>query len=461
LSEFTSGKAKIVNVNNACCETMGYDKSELIGESVFSFLVDLDQEERNYLQDQMKNPEFENIIFESKIRCMHQKAIPVEVNAVRIEINKLPYILTIARDITKSKQATNDLRDSENRYRTIFENSAIGFGLSEMSSDGPPNSYVDCNETLATLAGLSKEKLIASHNLSGAYILGDLSWAKYCMEGLASSKGISKYSWVRPDGKENHIVCESKALILNNKQYLLSIHRDITARIKANQKIEMLSRQMGKAVEKEKRRIAMDLHDELGQKLYCIRHMVDSLQNYEKDAMGSSLEISDILFDLGALVEKLGGTCRDIIYQLSPSRLEDSEISDIIGDLIGFAQGFCPGIKIRAVFESDWGTVDPYTKTVVFRIIQEALNNIVKHSEAKNVQISLKGGSGKRLLIIEDDGIGFDPFAIKNARDMDDSSGGYGLIGMQERVNSVSGQLKILRKSMGTSIEVSLPWGSA
>jgi PAS domain S-box-containing protein len=461
LSELTSGKAKIVNVNNACCTAIGYDRFELIGQSVFSFLVDLDQDELDYLRNQMKSPNFENIIFEAKIRCMNQNIIPVEINAVRLEINKLPYILTIARDITENKQATYDLLESESRYRTIFENSAVGFGLSEISSSSPPDSYVDCNETLATFAGLSKEDLTSPHGLSNAYIHEDLSWAKYCEEGFSVSEGVSRYSWIRPDGKENHIVCESKPISLANRQYLLSIHRNVTGRIKADQKIQELSRQMGQAVEKEKKRIAMDLHDELGQKLFCIRRLVDSLQNNIKGAMESNLETSKLLFDLASLVETLGGTCRNIIYQLSPARLEDSEISDIICDLIGFFREICPDKRISAEFESDWGEVDPYTKTVVFRIIQEALNNIVKHSEAKNVKIALKGGSEKRLLTIEDDGIGFDPLAIKKARDTDCSSGGYGLVGMQERVNSVNGQLKFLRKSMGTSIEISLPRRSA
>lgn len=461
LTELSSGNAKIININNTCLAALGCDKTEVLGQSIFSFLESGEIEKVKELQLKMLSPGFETVIFETEIKGIDNKTIPIEINAVLIYMNKLPYVLSLARDITENKQGTKALMESESRYRAIFENSAVGLGLSDLSQENPPGRYVDCNGTLAAIAGISKEELTSSPDLADLMINQQISWSKYYQEDLANSENLSRYSWIRPDGKENHIVCETKVISLDNRQYVLSIHRDVTGRVKADEKIQELSRQMGLAVEKEKKRIALDLHDELGQQLHCMRYLVDNLTDSLDAAVGDDRKISKLLLDLHKLIGQLSVTCRDITFQLSPARLEKSKMADIVYDLIDFFRDSCPGKTINSVIKGDWDDVDPYTKTVVFRIIQEALNNVIEHSEARNVRIALKSDADNRLLIIEDDGIGFDFDNITKAEGDNVNKRGYGLLGMQERVNSVNGHLEFHRKNLGTTIEILLPRGSA
>ena len=405
----------------------------------------------------ISTPDLESFILETEIKGTDNNRIAIEVNATLIHMSKRPYVLSIARDITESQKASKALEESERRYRTIFDNSSIGFGFSKSGPLTPPTSFLDCNERLASFAGMPKEELISSMDISNRIILEDLAWKRYYKENLTGNENISRYSWVRPDGKKNHIVCESKTLMLDDEEYVLSFHRDVTARVKADEKIKELSRQMGLAVEHEKKRIALDLHDELGQQLHGMRYLVDRMHESFSTDKTDKPTIPGMVLDLGSLIDKLGTTCRDITFQLSPARLDSLDIRDIVCDLVEFIRDHFPDKSIHSEISSNWNGIDSYSKMVVFRIIQEAINNIIEHSKADNILISILEDPENRILKIKDNGIGFTPDLNSSQKNGNGKMRGYGLLGMHERINSLDGEINFYKSDEGTTLEVKLP----
>jgi signal transduction histidine kinase len=200
------------------------------------------------------------------------------------------------------------------------------------------------------------------------------------------------------------------------------------------------------AQELERRRLARELHDETGQALSSI---LLGLKSLDEKVEGDDARTA--VADVRELVVATLQDVRRLAIELRPKVLDDFGLVPAL-DRLTETFGVQTGIGIR--FESTLADerLPPEVETALFRIVQEALTNIVKHSRARNISIVLARKPGAVVAVIEDDGQGFDPAAVRE--------GGFGLEGMRERVGLLDGRLQIeSSEGAGATLIAEVPLG--
>jgi two-component system, NarL family, sensor histidine kinase UhpB len=205
-----------------------------------------------------------------------------------------------------------------------------------------------------------------------------------------------------------------------------------------------LSRPLLQAQEEERRRISRELHDETGQALMVLRFHLemlsgDSRSQEQKSRMDESLELLD------RAIEGL----RRTIAQLSPRVLEEL---GLIAAIRRQAKLLTRHSDVRAHLElpEDLSWLDHDIQVALYRSVQEALHNVIKHARARNVTVRLSLSGGKTCLEVQDDGTGFSPRSAHQR--------GFGLTGMRERAAALGGSMKIRSEpEKGTRIRITFP----
>lgn len=234
----------------------------------------------------------------------------------------------------------------------------------------------------------------------------------------------------------------------------LVVARDITARIKAEDKIRTLSYSLLRAQETERGRISRELHDDLGQQLNAIKINLDILAddlNQEHESLGDQAK------QIGENVENSIHCVRRLAAGLRPSFLGEKDIEKKI-------KHYCEKMTADTSLKLDWNSagfkdldIDETTSITLFRIIQEALNNVIKHAEASRVSIRIISCHPFIRAIIEDNGKGFDLEAFFAGSSLESSSH-LGLVGMKERADLLGGGLTISSLAgRGTHLTAELP----
>lgn len=196
--------------------------------------------------------------------------------------------------------------------------------------------------------------------------------------------------------------------------------------------------------EKERQRLSRELHDGIGQYLVSVKMQLESLLYQDEKDLKEHL--SRIRTDFDKIVEEI----RRISNNLMPSVLEAFGIVFAIRNLCVETSDHT-GLKISLDFKGDFESLNKTIKTYIFRIAQEALNNIVKHAGARQVELVLIRQREEVLFTIRDDGKGFNLQEIK-------SGSGHGMNNMRERVNLLNGSIEIdSQVNAGTQITINIP----
>jgi PAS domain S-box-containing protein len=187
------------------------------------------------------------------------------------------------------------------------------------------------------------------------------------------------------------------------------------------------------AQEGERRRIAREMHDQFGEVLTALARQIEML----REACADRLEFRSHVAALSRLSQQLDRDVDHLVWELRPTALDDLGLR---AALASYVQDWAARVGIRAELHTS-GLLDdrlpPDVETTLYRIAQEALTNIAKHAGAANVDVILERRADHVLLIVEDDGGGFDTAAVRSA------SEGFGLLGMQERAALVGASLEI------------------
>ena len=215
----------------------------------------------------------------------------------------------------------------------------------------------------------------------------------------------------------------------------------------------MLSAQLLGAQELERQRIARELHDEIGSALGGIKF---SLETCEELVRAGSVEAAlETIRGLAARTLSVVEDVRRISMGLRPSTLDDLGILPTIG---WFTRGFKSlygHLNLETIVDVCEEEVAAPVKTAIYRIVQEACNNAVTHSQARKVSLTLKRIGSRVQLIVRDDGIGFNPadFAA-----VDPTGRGLGLASMRERADMTGGRLRLdSEPGRGTTLRVTWP----
>ncbi|MCD4683429.1 MAG: sensor histidine kinase, partial [Bacteroidales bacterium] len=203
---------------------------------------------------------------------------------------------------------------------------------------------------------------------------------------------------------------------------------------------------INEAQEEERMRIATDLHDGLGQTLSAISF---SIQNLNTDDKGNSSSVVKIQEQIDSAIKE----AKNLAHNLIPIMIKDFGLVAAIENLINKANDV---YKTKFRFNSyDFkDRIDPKLEKAIYRICQESLTNIVKHAKANNASFQLFRAQGFIVLVIEDDGVGFD----LKAYDSGNKKIGIGLISIRERIASFNGTFSIdSQAEKGTELIIEIP----
>lgn len=213
--------------------------------------------------------------------------------------------------------------------------------------------------------------------------------------------------------------------------------------------LQRLSSQLLTAQEEERRTIARELHDEIGQALTALKVELAIAERAVEAAAGPV----HALADARAIADAALHTVRDLSHLLHPALLDDLGLAAAVG---GYLKGFGTRHELRAELLTDRmeERLAPETEAAAYRIVQEALTNVAKHARAGTCRVYLQRLTNTLLVTIEDDGVGFEPSELK----VDGASRGLGLIGIRERVSQLRGTVRVeSAPGRGTHLTVELP----
>lgn len=207
------------------------------------------------------------------------------------------------------------------------------------------------------------------------------------------------------------------------------------------------------AQEAERHRIARDLHDHLGQQLTALRLKLESVRG----KVGHSDELLKDIEETRELASRIDLDVNFLSWELRPTELDNLGLRDALSS---FVREWSMNYGIAAEFHagaSKNGRLHPEIETNLYRIVQEGLNNVLKHAKATKVSVLLENRDGNAVLIIEDDGAGFE-LKVDAPRAKNGKSSGLGLIGMRERAALLGGSLEIeTNPGKGTSLFAKVP----
>ena len=363
--------------------------------------------------------------------------------------------LAIVRDISDRTRAERALRESEERHRMLVETMNDGLGVQDENGVW---TYV--NNRFAEMLGYSRDEMIG-RPLTDFLNQTDLDTYKRQMVGrIRGETGFYEMSWLRKDGQAIFTLVSSKPIFDEQGQFKgsFAVLTGITERKRAEEalresetQLRHLSTQLLTAQETERKRISRELHDELGQALTVMKLHINFIEkNLSERQTGLRKECEKAVEYIDQVIENVRRLSRD----LSPIILEDFGLSAAIRWLVSnFAKRYT--IKVALDMVDIDALIPRDSHTSVYRIIQEALTNIGKHSQALNVSLTVREDTGVVWFYIEDDGKGFDAIAAVT-NELDEK--GLGLATMRGRARMLGGTLLIRAKEgKGTRISLSVP----
>jgi len=443
-------QGRLVEVNEAICNMTGYSKDELLDKSIRDMFAPESRE--TALQH------FDRVIAEGWATGEYAylrkngSAGYWTVDAVKISENRF---LAFVKDITDNKRAEEALRASEEKFRSIFETAP-----NLITSINEEGIIVDCNRRVLEVLGCQKEEVIGQ-SISKIIHPDCLEKAeKALQEILATGFSYNKeYKMVRKDGSMIDVSINSSELKDRNGRHLrtLCFIDNITDRKQAEQRIlenraqlKSLASQLSLTEERERRRLATELHDQIGQSLVISKIKLDQLrESAASDEFTMALEevchcLTQVIQDTRMLTFDLSSP---ILYELG----FEAAVAEWLADEVRGKHG------IQTEFEDD-GQLKPLDEDIralLFRNVRELLINIVKHARAGKVKVSLRKVDEHIKVTVEDDGVGFDPVEVR-ARAAQRAE--FGLFSIRERLEQLGGQIEIeSRPRHGSRISMIAP----
>ena len=343
----------------------------------------------------------------------------------------------VGRDITEQKRAENALRTAEQR------NSAILRGIPDlmfvMRRDG---TYVDYHARDPSDLFVPPEQFLG--RTVREIMPADL--AELVMEALERTCATGEPVVVEYDLKVGDVRHYEARLVPAATDQVLSIVRDVTDARRAHDLNRALAGRLIVSQEEERQRIARELHDDLSQKIAVLNIDVDRLSHQMQNA-----EHRTRLRNISAQVNEVAEHLHDLSYELHPARLQTL---GLLESLRMMCCEFSDQRKIQVAFEAADGElpliIEPTVSLCMYRITQEALHNVARHSHAAQASVRLSYDGSDISVEISDPGVGFQAHSSRHT--------GLGVVSMRERVSVLNGKLVInTAPGRGTRIVARIP----
>jgi PAS domain S-box-containing protein len=428
---------------------LGYDNvNELVGCNMWKeIFYDEKDRERFITQDDSAEKKM-TLSYETRWKTKNGSAIWVliTIHDVRDKSSEILYYEGFVFDITEHKHAEEALRESEERYRLLVENSTDI--VSEISAE---EKYLYVSPNVKPILDFEPMDLVGTDLLSRVYgrdkaVIGGI---------LRKLGGSATYRYRDRSGGWHWFESSGRVYYTSSgEQRMVMVSRDITQRRKAEQQLEVSRKQLQNftehlehILEEERKRISRELHDELGQLLTILKFDLSwlKLEGVKND--------SDIIVRIDAMMESVNdalASVKRISKEIRPPQLDALGLTGAIQWDIDQVEKKT-GLKGMITVEPADMEIKSQISTILYRIFREALTNILRHAQAEHVFIRLSQRQGSIILAIRDDGRGITKKELKGTTSL-------GLVGIRERIRMVGGTFTIEGKTgSGTVLTVEVP----
>lgn len=384
-----------------------------------------------------------------------------QLSGILIELDGQLCALLIVRDITARKQAEEALRASEERFRTLVRDFNVGVVLL-----GADARIQFANHAAQQMFGVTMEQVQGKNSSQldliciredGTEIPFDLRPGPLVFKTGQPIKN-QVIGWRRPGSGEvlwtlgNAVPQFAQDGSIST---VINTFTNITERKQAEEALHQLSTRLLQLQDEERRRLGRELHDSLAQSVLAVNLSLaqamqpsDSLDERSRRALSEARHI----------LQQMSREIRTLSYLLHPPLLDELGLVSAVKE---YAEGFSErsGIKLDLNIQAGFGRLSQESETALFRIVQESLSNIQRHSGSQTAKIHLHTGSAWVNLEVSDRGRGMD----KNAIERGNGSGtrlGVGILGMRERMAQLGGKLEIESNSRGTTVKATIPLGA-
>lgn len=237
---------------------------------------------------------------------------------------------------------------------------------------------------------------------------------------------------------------------LELSQALKRLESEIEVRKQTEVQLRQLSLRLMTLQDEERRRIARDLHDTTGQTLSALKMTIAAAEGL----IGKTSGVPQLIDDLNALADEAIQEIRTTSYLLHPPLLDEAGFASAAR---WFVEGFAKrsSIQVQCQFPETAERLSKECELVLFRVLQESLTNIHRHSEASRADVALSWNAGQLRLEVHDNGHGIDEQRLRKFRETHGT--GVGIAGMRERVRQLGGTLEVHSDTSGTTVRATLP----
>ncbi|HEX8963568.1 MAG TPA: GAF domain-containing protein [Rhodocyclaceae bacterium] len=359
------------------------------------------------------------------------------------------------------RRAEEKLRASESMFRTLVESLPQRIFVKDSHL-----IYLSCNEHYAHELGVPKESIAGKTDFE---LMAPEAADKYRQDDLyvLRSSTVVEFEEKRGQGASQTFSHVVRAPFRNDAGQIVGVigaSWDVTAARRAEaelarfateralqaERFENLSRRLVAVQENERRALARELHDRANPNLAAIKLILATVEGaLPAEALAA---VRAMLMDIQGLVEDTAAGIREICANLRPTLLD---YTGLVPTLESYAEMFAKrtGVPVRLNVPHGWARLDQEVECMLFRVTQEALTNCAKHACARNVEIELQQAERRRILVIRDDGFGFEPEALGQGG----NAPGHGLISMKERAEFAGARFSLSSHPLnGTEVRVEL-----
>ena len=359
----------------------------------------------------------------------------------------------LQQEVAERNRAEDALRQSEEHHRTLIE--TMNEGLSVVDKD---SVITFVNDQFCTMTGYSRDELVG---YSETIFLDKESQRIFKKQWEERIKGIAmpyEITLTRKDDRKVHALVSPKPLFDEKGHFSGSfgIFTDITDRKQAEsellsyqEQLRSLASELSLVEERQRRCIATELHDYIGQTLYYSKNKLEALKE-----IASADDLKEPVDEILSLIAQTIEYTKSLTFQLGTPLLYKEGLEAAL-KWLGYQ--FQKQLGLVFHFEDDLKPkpIADETRILLYQAVRELLINVTKHAKARNVKVSIQRDYKHIQISVEDDGIGFDTSTIEAYKSKD---GGFGLFSIHERLKYLGGHFKFASKSgYGTKSTLTVP----
>jgi PAS domain S-box-containing protein len=356
----------------------------------------------------------------------------------------------LQQEVKERTQAEEAARQSEEHFRSIFERSQDAICL--IDDEG---YFHMVNEAMGDLTGVSPQELINQHYSvfmeEETYDLMEQYWQRRKRNEPAPSR--YEFKLIRPD-KDTRVVENVPTVVrLSDKSPLtLAILRDVTERRRMEDALDSMRSKLLNLQESERNMISRVLHDTIGQNISILDFNLTTIAEMLDEA---SLErIKGLIQNMRSVIRETGDKLRDISSDLHPRIVQELGLVAGVKNLIERLRR-TTGLKVEISVELDELHIEESVASNLYRIVQEAFTNIVRHSKCSAVSFEMAMADSLLAMVIKDNGQGF---SLEDVNRREIERRGMGIFIMTERAKAIGGKVQIVSQpNQGTELQVEVP----